>query len=395
LLDYPGSTVVLDIKGENYAVTARRRRELGHEVFLVDPFGVVAGQQGQSFNWLDRLNPDNPDVVAEARTLGDMLIVSEGVSNDSSAHFNETAKNFIVGLMVHVATLEPERRNMAEVRRLVSLGSDNLDVVLAEMMDNPRGYDLPARAATAFNDTPDKERGSVLSTARRHLAFLDDPRITGALARSDFKLDDLKARPMTIYLVMPPARLAANRAFVRAFFGQAINAVMDPAAIGKPACKVLFLLDEFPQLGRMDLVEEKLPLIRGYGGAFWLIAQNLDQLKKTYPRWQNLIANCDAKQFFGTAGIDTAKYISESIGKTTIAHRVANTSTSMGQTVSTSSGSSVQHTGRDLATPDEIMGMGRDREIVLISGYKPWVLLRLNYLHDAEFSGQFETNPYE
>ena len=65
------------------------------------------------------------------------------------------------------------------------------------MIANPRGYDLPARAANAFNDAPDKERGSILSTARRHLAFLDDPRIVAALSRSDFSPDDLKARKIT------------------------------------------------------------------------------------------------------------------------------------------------------------------------------------------------------
>ena len=116
---------------------------------------------------------------------------------------------------------------------LLMLGGADFDVVLAQMIANPRGYDLPARAANAFNDAPDKERGSILSTARRHLAFLDDPRIVAALSRSDFSPDDLKARKITVYLVMPPARLSANRAFVRAFFGQAINAVM--ASAGKPA----------------------------------------------------------------------------------------------------------------------------------------------------------------
>lgn len=393
LLDYPGSTIVLDIKGENYAVTARFRREqLGHDVFLVDPFGVT-GQPSHCFNWLDRLDPDSPDVVGESATLADMLVVSEGHSSDATAHFNETAKSLIRGLMVHVATLPPEQRNMGEVRRLLTLGGDDFDMVLAEMMANPRGFELPARAANAFNDAPEKERGSILSTARRHLAFLDDPRIVAALSRSDFSLDDLKARKITVYLVMPPARLSANRAFVRAFFGQAINAVM--ASAGKPAYRVLFLLDEFPQLGRMDIVEEKLPLIRGYGGVFWLVAQNLDQLKETYPRWQNFVANCGAKQFFGTADVETARYVSDSLGRMTVEFQTANTSTSAGQSFSSGSGVSQQFTGRELLTADEVMRLPREHEIVLINGEAPWLLTRLNYLTDPEYAGRFDANPYE
>ncbi|EYI73340.1 type IV secretory system conjugative DNA transfer family protein, partial [Salmonella enterica] len=102
LLDYPGSTVVLDVKGENYAATARFRREqLGHAVYLVDPFGVT-GQPSHRFNWLDRLDPDSPAVVEEAGALADLMIVPEGHASDASAHFNETAKIFLRGLLVHV-----------------------------------------------------------------------------------------------------------------------------------------------------------------------------------------------------------------------------------------------------------------------------------------------------
>lgn len=393
LLDYPGSCIVLDIKGENYAVTARFRREqLGHEVYLVDPFGVT-GQPAHCFNWLDRLDPDSPDVVGESATLADMLVVSEGHASDASAHFNETAKMLIRGLMVHVATMAPERRNMGEVRRLLSLGGDQFDILLAQMMANPRGFELPARAANAFNDAPDKERGSILSTARRHLAFLDDPRIAAALSRSDFTVADLKRKPMTVYLVMPPARLSANRAFVRAFFGQSINAVM--ASAEKPPYRVLFLLDEFPQLGRMDIVEEKLPLIRGYGGAFWLVAQNLAQLKETYPRWQNFVANCGAKQFFGTSDVETARYVSDTLGKMTVEFHTKGANTSAGGSVSAGSSDSQQFTGRELLTPDEIMRLPREREIVLVTGEAPYLLNRLNYLTDPEYAGFFDPNPYE
>jgi len=393
LLDYPGSTIVLDVKGENYAVTSRFRREqLGHDVFLVDPFGVT-GHPAHCFNWLDRLDPDNPDVVGETTTLADMLIVPEGHASDASAHFNETAKIFLRGLLVHVSTLEPERRNMGEVRRLLTLGEDDTKELLADMLTNKRGFDLPPRAARAFMNTPDKERGSLRSTLNRHLAFLDDPRIVAALSRSDFRLEDLKARKITVYLVMPPARLSANRAFVRAFFGQAINAVM--ASAGKPPYRVLFLLDEFPQLSRMDIVEEKLPLIRGYGGAFWLVAQNLDQLKETYPRWQNFVANCGAKQFFGTSDVETARYVSESLGRMTVEFQTASSSTSAGQSFSSGSGVSQQFTGRELLTADEVMRLPREQEIVLITGEAPWMLTRLNYLQDPEYAGRFDANPYE
>lgn len=394
LLDYPGSTVVLDVKGENYAATARFRREqLGHAVYLVDPFGVT-GQPSHRFNWLDRLDPDSPAVVEEAGALADLMIVPEGHASDASAHFNETAKIFLRGLLVHVATLEPERRNMGEVRRLLTLGDDETKDLLADMMTSKRGFDLPPRAARAFLNTPDKERGGLRSTLNRHLAFLDDPRLLASLAATDFLLDDLKRRPMTVYLVMPPHSLHAYRGYVRGFFGQALMSIL-ATGLQKPGeLRVLFLLDEFAQLGHMNIVAEKLSVIRGYGAAMWFIMQNLGQLKETYPRWQDFFANCNAKQWFGTSDVDTAEYISKSLGKLTVEYQTANSSSgsSIGTGVSSNSGagSSQQFTGRELMTADEIMRMPNDVAIVQVQGEAPHRLRRLNYLTDPEYAGLFD-----
>lgn len=394
LLDYPGSTVVLDVKGENYAATARFRREqLGHAVYLVDPFGVT-GQPSHRFNWLDRLDPDSPAVVEEAGALADLMIVPEGHASDASVHFNETAKIFLRGLLVHVATLEPERRNMGEVRRLLTLGDGETKELLEDMMVNKRGFDLPPRAARAFLNTPDKERGGLRSTLNRHLAFLDDPRLLASLSATDFLLDDLKRRPMTVYLVMPPHSLHAYRGYVRGFFGQALMSIL-ATGLQKPGdLRVLFLLDEFAQLGHMNIVAEKLSVIRGYGAAMWFIMQNLGQLKETYPRWQDFFANCNAKQWFGTSDVDTAEYISKSLGKLTVEYQTANSSSgsSIGTGVSSNSGagSSQQFTGRDLMTADEIMRLPTDVAIVQVQGEAPHRLRRLNYLTDPEYAGLFD-----
>jgi type IV secretion system protein VirD4 len=53
LLTYPGSAFVLDFKGENYAVTARARREMGHAVVLVDPF-TITGAAANRLNFGDK-----------------------------------------------------------------------------------------------------------------------------------------------------------------------------------------------------------------------------------------------------------------------------------------------------------------------------------------------------
>jgi type IV secretory pathway TraG/TraD family ATPase VirD4 len=391
LLDYPGSAFVLDFKGENYAVTARARRELGQHVVLVDPFGIT-GASSQALNWLDTLDPDSPDVVSRAAGLADMLIAVEGTEADS--HWTDTARELLRGLLVYVATLPTDRRTMAELRRIVTASADDLAATLDDMTADPEaGQRIPARAAAAHLNRPERERGSVLSTVVRHTAWLDDPRLCAALARSDFNLADLKRQPMTVYLAIPPDRLRACLGFVRGFIGLALDGIT--AASGKPAHRVAFFLDEFGQLGRMDRLADSVTLLRGYGAQLWLFVQDLSQLKAVYPRWQSFLANT-SQQFFGTADFDTARYLSGALGQQTIRYETQNVSQSSGtwgKPGSSSTGTGEHLQGRSLLTPDEVMRLGPTRPIVLVSGEPPYLLHRVSYLTDPAYAGRFDANP--
>lgn len=397
LLDYPGSALVLDVKGENAAVTARARRELGHKVFVVDPFGVTKGE-AHAFNLLDRLDTSDPECVGESAVLADCLVIPDP---KGQAHFDESARTLLQGLMLHVAGLDEGRRNLPEVRRILTAGEEVLFETLAEMAaDEKAAFGLPARAANTIMGMPDRERGSVISTAQKSTAFMDDPRIAAAVSRSDFNLANMKAELMTVYMVLPANKIGPNARFVRAFIGSVIAAITSSTT--QPMHRVAFLLDEFGQLGYMKQIEDAVSLMRGYGLAFWVFIQDLSQLKGVYPKWQTFLAN-SAKSFFGTDDYDTAKYISDSLGKATIEFETENTGRNSGAGVSggggslnrgKSSGSSQQFAGRELLTPDEVMRLGPEKPIVLVKGEYPYLLDRLNYLADPEYAGRFDANPY-
>jgi len=394
LIDYPGSAFVLDFKGENYAVTARARRQAGQDVFLIDPFAITgAYAYGHALNWLDTLDPDHPDVVSRAGILADMLVVRSGF--ESEPHWNDTARDLLRGFLVHVAGLPPEQRTMAELRSMLTAPEDQFAETLADMLAAPErgGQSLVARTAATHLGRPERERGSVLSTAQRHTACLDDPRLCAALARSDFSLQDLKRRPMTVYLAIPPDRLRASLGFVRGFIGLALDAMT--AIPGRPQHRVAFLLDELGQLGRLDALVDGLTLMRGYGAQLWLLLQDLSQLKAVYPRWQSFLANT-SQQYFGIADYDTAHYISNALGQFTIAFETANRSrhTSQAFKPGTSTDGSGEHRhARSLLTPDEIMRLGPARPIVMIAGEPPYLIDRLDYRSDPAFAGRADPNP--
>jgi type IV secretion system protein VirD4 len=166
-----------------------------------------------------------------------------------------------------------------------------------------------------------------------------------------------------------------------------------------PFHKVVFLLDEFAQLGRMTAIEDAISLVRGFGVALWLFLQDMDQLK-IYPKKGSFLANATS-QFFSTRDLETAKYVSDSLGKATIEFETANAGKSGGSNVGggggsfnrgKSSGVSQQFAGRELLTPDEVMR--ERRAIVFVAGEPAWLLDRIDYRTDAEYQGAFDSNPY-
>ncbi|MCV5784794.1 hypothetical protein OFN20_28340, partial [Escherichia coli] len=83
-------------------------------------------------NILDRLDVTSPDCVAESAVLAESLVVSE--KGGDSNHFDESARTLLQGLMLHVSGLPDEsRRNLAELRRLITSDEENLLALLADM----------------------------------------------------------------------------------------------------------------------------------------------------------------------------------------------------------------------------------------------------------------------
>lgn len=400
LLEYPGSALVLDVKGENAAITAHARRALGHQVYVVDPFGVTQGAT-HAINLLDRIDPASPECVSESAILADALVIMEARASDG-VHFDESAKTLLQGLMLHVAQLpQSTQRHLGELRRLLTADEETFFNVLAEMsLDPAAAYGLPARAAHTLLGMGDRERGSVLSTARRHTAFLDDPRLAAALTHSDFDMANIKRELMTVYLVMPANKIGTHARFIRAFIGSVVAAIT--SSTQPPPYRVAFFLDEFAQLGYMKQIEDAVSLLRSYGLSFWVFIQDLSQLKAVYPRWQTFLAN-SAKVFFGVDDHDTAKYVSDTLGKGTIEYETENMGRNRGMNLGgsnvgwnqgSSTGTSQQLTGRELLTPDEVMRLGSERSLVLVKGEYPYLLTRLNYLSDPEYVGLAAANPY-
>lgn len=381
LIDYPGSVVCIDPKGENARVTARQRGKFG-PVHVLDPFGVT-GQPSGAFNPLDRIDPAGLDLADDAMTLADALVY-DAPGEAGEAHWNEEAKALIAGLILHIVASEPPAtRTLATLRDHLTLAPQVFAALLSDMQGQGG---LVARAANRHLGKSDREAAGVLSAAQRHTHFLDSPRMTAVLGRSDFAFADLKATPASVFLVLPPDRLATYARWLRLMVAQGLT---DLARAGTaPPRPVLFLLDEFAALGRLDPVERAMGLMAGYGVQLWPILQDVHQLRATYERRAGtFLSNAGVLQVFGVNDHDSAKLVSDLLGQETV---VFETMSRALDAEETGISFGVQHVARPLLTPDEVRTMPANLELLFLAGQRPIVATKLAYYADREFAGKFD-----
>lgn len=384
LLTSDRSIICIDPKGENARVTRRARQNIG-PVFILDPFSA-AGSSSAAFNPLDGLRPDSPDIADDVSTLAEALVFDEpGMAGE--AHWNEEAKALIAGLILMITASEPPAlRHLATLRHYLTLAPETFTALLHSMQESRSANALIARAANRHLGKSDREAAGVLSSCQRHTHFLDSPRITKALERSDFRFADLKDHHATVFLVLPPDRLASYSRWLRLLVSQSLTEMA--RAPGKPDQPVLYLLDEFAALGHLVPVERAMGLMAGYGVQLWPILQDIHQLRATYGRRAGtFLSNAGVLQVFGVNDHDSARLVSDLLGQETIVFQ------SMGRALdSEKSGISFseQHTGRSLLTPDEVRTLPRHRQLLFLAGQRPIIANKLVYHDDPEFRGLFE-----
>lgn len=395
LLTYPGSVIVTDPKGENFAITARRRRALGHRVIALDPFGLVGGSG--AFNPLEALDPRHPAAVDDAAALADLMLLREPRETGENVFWSEEAKALLAGLILHAATdPSPERRTLRTVWEYLSLPPRAMTQLWTQMAQSPAAGGAVARAAARVRQKGDRVRSGILAQAQSQAHFLESDRIARVLQQSTFSFEELTTTRLSLFLVLPPDRIDSCRRWLRLLVGCALQAVVrSRTPRPAPEERVLFLLDEFPALGAMPPLERAVALARGYGATCWLLAQDLAQLRALYPStWSTFIANAGVVQAFGTNDVETATYVSDMLGTTTVrSTSVTRSRRGMGgflQRADCRDSCTVTERERRLLSPDEVRGLASTTMLLLMPGRDPVRARRLDYRSDREFAGMCE-----
>ena len=393
LLTAKRSILCIDPKGENARVSVQARFKMG-PVDVLDPFGI-SGVPTAAFNPLDGLDEDSLELAEDAALLADALVY-DPPGQAGEAHWNEEAKALIAGLILYVVCHEGvEARNLVTVRALLTGPPEEFAALLSIMQKSACADGLVARAANRHLSKTGREAAGVLSSAQRHTHFLDSRRMAAVLERSDFKFEDLKSGLCTVFLVLPPERLNTHSRWLRLLVAQAIGALARSSA--RPDKPVLLLLDEFAALGRLEPLEQAFGLMAGYGLQLWPILQDLHQLWSVYgERAGTFLSNAGLIQVFNVGDVETASWVSKSIGAATYSYQTAGTSVSKTPgrfflSDTTTSTSTADHlTRRELLTPDEVRRLDSSLEILLRQGQAPVAAQKVRYYADAEFARELE-----
>ena len=414
LLNWLGSVFVLDMKGENYQITAGYRKHVLKQTILkFKPYGL---EDSISYNPLAEVRIGTAYEVKDATIIADILTdPGEGKKRD---HWDMSATALFIGLILHVLymrrregkigtfgdivdfltstdkTLEQNFIDLMEYKHLEDYSVWN-DIYDSSQMKgiNPGTHPIVARTAAEILNKDERERASVISTVMAKLSLFKDPIIRKNTSRADFRIKDLMdyKNPVSFYIVVEAEQMDTLSLLLRILVTQTIGILapeMDFSS-DKPIHKhkMLFLMDEFPAFGTIPLFEKALAYIAGYGMKALIIAQALNQIKKNYGDRNSVFDNCATTVFYSPTPLDTEtpKQISEMLGDKTI--KVKNRSYKAFQIGSSNISESNQ--ARRLLTPEEVRNKVAGKwNIISVTGLYPRIGVKLEYFREKYFKSK-------
>jgi type IV secretion system protein VirD4 len=442
LLSWPDSALITDLKGELWAMTAGwRQKYASNKVLRFEP---ASAECEICWNPLDEIRIGTEHEVGDVQNLATLIVDPDGRGLES--HWQKTSQALLVGVMLHAlykarnegtpASLPYVDFMLADPER--SVGELWMEMVTYLHIDG-KNHPVVGSAARDMMDRPDEEGGSVLSTAKTHLALYRDPVVARNFGTSNFRLRDLMNHdsPVSLYIVTQPNDKARLRPLVRVLLNMAVRLLADKMEFERVATRLPFwrralaaagfhapassyvraknnykhrllgMIDEFPSLGKLEILQEALAFVAGYGIKFYLICQDINQLKSRetgYGPDETITSNCHVQNAFPPNRIETAEHLSKLTGTTTVAKEQITTSGRRTSVLLGQVSRAIQEVQRPLLTPDECLRMpGAKKEgdqivgagdmVVYVAGFPAIYGRQPLYFQDKTFAARAGVAP--
>jgi type IV secretion system protein VirD4 len=182
-------------------------------------------------------------------------------------------------------------------------------------------------------------------------------------------------KPVTLYLQPPPSDAQRLMPLMRLFIAQVARSLMEHQTHdGEGRAKqhkLLLLLDEFPQLGRIEFFEKMMGAMAGYGLKAYLVCQSLNHLIRAYGRDNVILDNCAVVTTFAAADPETAKHIANMAGE--VWEIRPQQSEQRPRTLFGPHKGTITYREerRPLLLPADVRSLRHDEELIFVAGAKP------------------------
>ena len=367
------SFIVTDPKGEMLRAVAPLLLEEGYEIKVFD---LIDPEHSNSFNPFPYIRDDK-----DAMKLVNNLIknTTPKGANQSDPFWEKSEIALDTALILYLLhEAPPEEQNFEMVMYMIENGGAREDDddfqspldLLFEALEEEDPDHIAVREYKIFKQAAGKTAKSILISAAVRLSAFILPQIAGITRRDDMELNMMGDRKQAVFAVIPDNDGTFNylvgMLYTCAF--QALYYQADKVHQGGLPVPVRLMMDEFCNVSLPDDFGKLQATMRSRNIMSTIVLQNISALKALFKDdWEGLMGNADTLLYLGGNEQSTHKYISELLGKETIITQ--NQSQSKGRNGSYSV--SLQQSGRELLTPDEVRTLDNDYAILFIRGEKP------------------------
>jgi type IV secretion system protein VirD4 len=392
LLNWPDSLVVLDIKGENFALTAGYRARHGQAVYAFRPFDDTA--RTHRWNPLGAVRADPLHRVGDLLGIAQVFFPNDGSGTSSEAFFNDQARNLFLGLGLVLLETTELPRSIGELLRQSSGKGRPLKDHLQGLIDRQLPTDRPLSpeaidALQRLLANSENTLSSIVATFNAPLTIFADPIVDAATSTDDFQLKDLRRHRMSVYVCIPPHRLASARPLLNLMFSQLVSLNTQVMPEQDPSLRLQCLLvnDEFTSMGRVGIITSAAAFLAGYNLRLLTVVQAMSQLDTVYGEKEarTFATNHGLQVLYAPREQRDADEYSAMLGHFTETATSRGSSRSFSRHGDRSVSRNDSDQRRALLLPQEFKELGAERLVVICENCKPILGEKIRYHRERVF----------
>lgn len=386
LLNWNHSALVLDIKRENWELTAGFRQQHGHQVFLFDPASPT--RHTHRWNPLAYVREDQATRIDDLQKIGNILFPD---LQGTDPIWTASCRSLFLGLSLYLLETPGKPATLGQLAREVYSGDDKRfkKIIKDRTANNAPLSPVCRQALEDYLHTSDNTRTSIRKTFSSRFELFLNPTIDAATSGNNFDLTAVRKQRMTVYLGITPDNLSRLAPILNLFFQQVVdlNTRTLPEHDASLKYQCLFVLDEFRSLGKLAIIAESIAFLRGYGLRLMTIFQSPAQVREAYGNdaAETYFENHQLRIVYTPANMKVAREISEELGNQTV------TSVSKSRQVwggARGGTDSASDQARALLLPQEVAQISNDEAIILAKGTLPIRATKIRWYLDKTFSAR-------